>query len=360
MWIATNRGLAKFDKHEIKKNGIAPWVYIEKVVINEKVMPVQLLYDLAYDQNFIEFGFVGLSYKGNGNVHYRYCMQGIDKKWIETKTRFVRYPLLPDGNYTFKIQSANEDGMWSDTKSISIKINPPYWKTIWFVILCLIAFMALLVLIFKKREISHRKEIIAKKILDHEKLQTTRAELKALRTQMNPHFTFNTLSAIQNAVNNSDKVNASKYIGDFAKLIRKVLENSKRTFISLREELEILKLYIELEQLRFGKKFAFEIIVDEKLDIDFYEIPTMIIQPFVENAILHGLASKKNKVGLLELTIALNDNVIVCAIEDNGVGRDEALKIKKQNGSTQNSMATEITEDRIKLYKKEMKERFFG
>ena len=358
MWIATNKGLARFDKNDVKKNVVAPLVDFEKIVINEETVPIQSSYDLTYDQNFIEFSFVGLSYRENGSVRYRYWLQGIDKNWVETKTRFIRYPLLSEGNYTFQIQAANEDDVWSDTKSISIKINPPYWKTIWFIALCLIALIALLVFIIRQREIGQRKEMVVKKRLEHEKLQTIKAELKALRSQMNPHFIFNTLSAIQTAVNNSDKANASKYIGDFAKLIRKVLENSKHSFISLREELEMLSLYIELEHLRFGKKFTFEIIVDENLDIDYHEIPTMVIQPYVENAILHGLAPNKNKVGLLNLTIILNNNTVFCVVEDNGIGRDEAMEIKKRKGFVQNSMGTEITEDRIKLYKKGMKEDF--
>ena len=160
------------------------------------------------------------------------------------------------------------------------------------------------------------------------------------------------------AVNNSDKANASKYIGDFAKLIRKVLENSKNAFISLEEELIMLKLYIELEKLRFGNKFSFEILVDENLDKSYHEIPSMVIQPYVENAILHGLCARKNGGGLLKLTIRLNNGAIFCVIEDNGIGRDEAMKIKKRKGFTHNSMATKITEDRIQLYKKKMKENF--
>lgn len=358
MWIATNNGIAKFDKHTIGKNSIAPRVHFEKVKINEEVAAIQSTYNLRYDQNFIEFSFVGLSYSEDGNVRYRYWLEGIDKHWIETKTRFVRYPLLAEGNYIFHIQAANEDGIWSDAKSISIEINPPYWKTIWFMVLCFIGFIVSLIFIIKQREVRQRKEMTTKKILEYEKLQTVSAELKALRSQMNPHFTFNTLSAIQTAVNNSDKVNASKYIGDFSKLIRKVLENSKHPFISLAEELEMLKLYIELEHLRFGNKFVYEIIVDEKLDLSYHEIPTMVIQPFVENAILHGLAPIKNNDGILKLTITLKRNTIYCFIEDNGIGRDEALKIKKRKGFTKNSMATRITEDRIRLYKKKMKKDF--
>ncbi|MFK8039576.1 MAG: sensor histidine kinase [Crocinitomicaceae bacterium] len=358
IWIATNKGLAKFDKHTIGKNTIAPRVHFEKVMINEEVATIQSTYNLGYNQNFIEFSYVGLSYSEDGNVRYRYWLEGIDKHWIETKTRFVRYPLLSEGDYIFHIQAANEGGVWSETKSISIKINPPYWKTIWFMVLCLIAFIGLLVLIIKQREIKRQKEMTAKKILEHEKLQTVSAELKALRSQMNPHFTFNTLSAIQTAVNNSDKTKASKYIGDFSKLIRKVLENSKHPFISLAEELEMLKLYIELEYLRFGNKFVYEIIVDEKLDLSYHEIPTMVIQPFVENAILHGLAPIKNNDGILKLTITLERKTIYCFIEDNGIGREEALKIKKRKGFAKDSMATRITEDRIRLYKKKMKKDF--
>lgn len=351
IWAATNKGLARFNKNAIKINETPPLLYFEYISINEEIVLIDSTYELPSNQNYLEIGFIGLSFRTEGEIVYRYKMEGIDKNWIETTTRFVRYPALSHGSYTFHLQSANEDGVWSEVKQISVNINPPYWKTTWFILTCMLAFVAFVFSIFKQKEHRQRKKTEQKKLLEREKLQTIKAELKALRTQMNPHFTFNTLSAIQTVVNRSDTAKASKYIGNFATLIRKVLENSKHPFISISEDLEMLKLYVELEQLRFSNKFSYEINTDENLDLNYHEIPSMVIQPYIENAILHGLAPKKEAGGVLKLNVFLNKKVLTCIIHDNGIGRKAAEKIKNDKGLFHESIAMEITEDRMEYYR---------
>jgi tetratricopeptide (TPR) repeat protein len=181
---------------------------------------------------------------------------------------------------------------------------------------------------------------------------------KNLRTQMNPHFIFNTLNSIQYYVFQNDKIASNNYMTKFAKLIRKTLENSEHPAIPISEEIDALKLYLELESLRFKQKFDWKIDIDDEIDTYMYKIPTMLIQPFVENAIGHGLMHKTGK-GLIHVGMKLDKDVILCSIEDNGVGRKKAMEIKNNKEENHRSLGTSITESRLRLvnslYGKNMK-----
>lgn len=180
-----------------------------------------------------------------------------------------------------------------------------------------------------------------------------------LRQQMNPHFIFNTLNSIQYYVFQNDKISSNNYMTKFASLIRKTLENSRHTEISIKEELDALHLYLELEELRFKEKFDWTIRVDEEIDTLAYKIPTMLIQPYVENAITHGLMNKEDGKGELLVELQLQNDQIICTIEDNGIGRAKAMEINQKKENPHQSMGTNITESRLKLvnelYGKSMK-----
>lgn len=355
MWLATNSGLARFDKGKINLNRSPPRTTIDGISINEKEQELQIKYDLKYNQNHIEIEFTGLCYRNAGNLDYRYKLVGVDENWIEEKSRTVRYPSLRQGAYAFHLQAANENGIWSDSRELLFNISPPFWNTWWFVISCITFGVLVLFLIVRYRELKERKRADYEKVMEQQKLVAIKAELKALRAQMNPHFTFNTLSAIQAAINTKNPTIASNYLVDFATLIRKVLENSKYSSIKLEEEIEMIKLYVALEQFRFAHKFTFDLIIDENVDLGFVEIPSMVVQPFIENAIIHGLNSKLNN-GHLLVAFQQNTDDILCVIEDNGIGREASVKIKNRKGLKHNSMAMEITDDRIKLWKELGKE----
>ncbi len=181
---------------------------------------------------------------------------------------------------------------------------------------------------------------------------------KNLRTQMNPHFIFNTLNSIQYYVFQNDRMASNDYMTKFAKLIRKTLENSEHPAIPIDEEIEALELYLELESLRFKKKFDWKIEIDEEIDTYMYKIPTMLIQPYVENAIGHGLMNKAGK-GSIHVSLKLDQKCILCTIEDNGIGRKKAMQIKNSKNESHRSLGTSITESRLKLvnslYGKNMK-----
>jgi LytS/YehU family sensor histidine kinase len=177
-------------------------------------------------------------------------------------------------------------------------------------------------------------------------------EMQALRAQMNPHFIFNCLNSINRYIVKSDQATASLYLTRFAKLIRLILDNSNTKNVILSNELEALKLYIEMEALRFDKKFTYSIVVDESVNTDSVEVPPLIIQPYVENAIWHGLLHKETD-GYLRISVAMiSGNMIECVIEDNGIGREKANELKSKSATTRKSLGMKLTENRLSLLNK--------
>lgn len=191
-------------------------------------------------------------------------------------------------------------------------------------------------------------------------MDKTIAELtqKNLRQQMNPHFIFNTLNSIQYYMYQNDKIATNNYLTKFSSLIRKILENSENMNVPIQAELDAIELYLELESMRFKDKFDYKITVDENLDTLVYQIPTMFIQPFVENAVVHGLFNKEGK-GSLDINLQLKDNLLECIIKDNGIGRKAAMEIRKNKNGNHTSLGTKITESRLNIinefYGKDMK-----
>ncbi len=183
------------------------------------------------------------------------------------------------------------------------------------------------------------------------KQQQAEIEMKALRAQMNPHFIFNSLNSINKYILKNDQVNASKYLTRFAKLIRLILDNSNSQEVALSDELEALRLYVEMEALRFTNKFSYEIVVHENVHADSLQVPPLIIQPYVENAIWHGLLHKESG-GKLLVDVTASDNQLKCIVEDNGIGRNRAKELKSKTATTNKSLGMKLTEERITMLNK--------
>ena len=170
----------------------------------------------------------------------------------------------------------------------------------------------------------------------------------ALRSAMSPHFIFNVLNSIQFFIAKNDRLNAINYLSTFSKLIRSILTHSVNNKIKLADEIELLKNYVQLEMTRFENKFKFILNVDPEVDIDGIEIPSLLIQPYVENAILHGLY-KKQEQGTLQIRINEHDGTLVFEIEDDGIGREAAIKLNTENFPSHKSMGIKLTEERLRL-----------
>ena len=327
-------------------DSVAPDIFISTVEINNNDTVLSDNYLLQADQNFLKIGYVG-SLPGNpGLFQYRYRLSGVDKNWVYTSLNSVTYPMLPPGEYIFEVDAMSKEGIWSqnsaETKFI---IQPYYYQTALFkvAVLALVLFLILVSVLLYTKNIRIKTEEIAqvnKRIAD--------LELLALRAQMNPHFMFNTLSSIQHFVSANNTEEALRYLSKFAKLMRVVLENSKRKEITINDEINALKLYLDLEKLRFKNKFDYSIEVGEGIDPSYDEMPSMLIQPYLENAILHGINNKRES-GFIKVNIDLVDTTIICTIEDDGVGRKKASEMQKNRSKEHKSQGMNITKDRLAI-----------
>ena len=343
LFVGTSYGLNVLHL-QLTKNNQRHRVFITDFQVNFKDCPVQGAHQLYYFENNINIHFVGLGIENIGTLNYEYRLIGIDSTWISTQDRVLNFPLLPSNSYRFEVRAYNYDGVAGPVAFLAFVIHPPFWLQWWFFALVLAVLAFLVFVIIKNRE----RKINAKARLQ---TQIIDLELKTLRSQMNPQFIFNTLNTIQNAVNNLDIRFASDYISRFGKLIRLALESSKDSKVSLSTEIEMLRLYVYLESLRFPNKFSFRINIDSSIDEDLIEVPSMVIQPFVENAILHGLTPKIEDDLVLSLSFEMLDtNTLCCIVEDNGIGRAAAAIIKQKKQLKQHSKGLEITQQRLHLY----------
>ena len=198
--------------------------------------------------------------------------------------------------------------------------------------LFLVALLTIYIIVKQRSKIVLQKREQRRKINELE-MQMAQLKQKTLQLQMNPHVIFNTLNSIQQYIINHDIDKAVSYLSSFSKLMRRILNNSNERFVPLSDEMEAVRLYLELESMRLGNRFSYEINIDSNLDADDIEIAPLIIQPFVENAIIHGLVPKKENC-ILKISLSkIAENKMLCVIEDNGVGRKYSEKIKQKTGA---------------------------
>lgn len=302
---------------------------------------------LTYRQNIISIEFKSLQYHHEA-IRYLYQLEGVDEEWVKAENMLIaRYTNLPPGNYRFRVRSVNTAGTFSSgITTLQINILPAFWQTTWFKVLCLVLVIFFVYLYFRLRIYYIKREARRRTAIEQ---QMAQLEMKALRAQMNPHFIFNALNSIQTFMMKSETEQALSYLSRFARLIRNVLDTSQLNIIPVSKEIKMLENYLELEKLRFVDQFSYTITVDNDIDTDFTDIPTMVLQPFVENAIWHGLLHKKTTGHVIIAFHRIKDRVL-CIIEDNGIGREGAAALRQQSGHMHHSRGLQITRDRLTLY----------
>jgi ligand-binding sensor domain-containing protein len=301
---------------------------------------------LNYDQNYFSFEFSSLSFYNPAKNQYAYKLEGVDKDWVYSGTRhYVGYTNIDPGKYIFRVKSTNNDGVWNEEgTSMIVIINPPWYRTWWAYVLFTLSFAGLVYAFMRYRinKIQMQHEIVL------QKHTAADLEMQALRAQMNPHFIFNSLNSINRFILQNNKEQASEYLTKFSRLVRLILQNSNASLITLENELEALQLYLELESLRFNYRFNFKISLDDEIDAEVTKVPPLIIQPYAENAIWHGLMHKQD-IGNLEIEINEAKNFLEIKISDDGIGRKKAGELKSKSATTHKSMGLKITEDRIAM-----------
>ncbi len=296
---------------------------------------------LHYNDNLISFEFATLNLMSSQTNTYAYMLEGFDEAWIRSGQRTTAYyTKLSPGHYTFRVKSLSVDSLnHASESSVSITIDPPFWRTWWFYTLIILSVLLSILWIVK-----WRTQIIT---ANHNH-KLAELELKALRSQMNPHFIFNSLNSIQYFILKKEPKAAYDYLTKFSNLMRMILQNSKFKSITLKAEHDWLKTYLELENLRMENTLHFSINLEKDLDPKQIFVPTMVLQPYVENAIIHGLLPKDG-VRNLDIDISVSHQNLKCIITDNGIGRVASNELNKTRLKHHESTAMNLTKDRLAI-----------
>ncbi|MVM34277.1 hypothetical protein GO755_29875 [Spirosoma sp. HMF4905] len=341
-------GFNIFDPSKIHDNPLIPPVRITRVQIQNDAeqLPTETL-ELPYQENDLSFDFVALNFIMPEKNQYAYQLTSVDKGWVYCgNRRFVSYTNLESGEYVFRVKASNNDGVWNEKGTqLRIIIQSPFWQTWWFrgLLLVLISGIIYMGLQYRIRQVKRQE---SQKTAFNKQLAAM--EMQALRAQMNPHFIFNSLNSINRFIMKNESEKASDYLAKFSKLIRLILHHSSMPVVTLESELESLQLYLTLESLRFDDQFTFSIHVGEEVEPAYTELPPMIIQPYVENAIWHGLMHKEGG-GRITIDWQVEKGALICTIEDNGIGRKKSAELKSKSATRTKSLGMQITSNRLKL-----------
>ncbi|HEY0680445.1 MAG TPA: histidine kinase [Chitinophagaceae bacterium] len=302
---------------------------------------------LRHHENNITLSFSALDFLYPERVQYAYILTGINNEWNYSGyfNRKISYNNLEPGDYKFKVKAQQLGGNWKENENVfTISILPPFWGTKWFRALSVLLAVGMLFLGFRLRLQYIRKEERKKAFQQRELLEL---EAKALRAQMNPHFIFNCMNSIKALIQNDEKQKSIHYLTTFSKLIRTLFNNSDKRQISLYDELETCKLYTQLEAMRLDGKLNYKFDIDESLDLKSVMVPALIVQPFIENAIWHGIVPKDK--GVVSVKVFGNDEVITCEVEDDGIGREMSKKNKSITPVIHNSKGINLSQARLDL-----------
>lgn len=349
--LLPNKGkIIQLDPQTVNTTVAVPQVNITGITIAGKYTPLyknSLPSRFSYRDNIFTVDFSTPQAITNRNIEFSYRLMGLSGNWISGFQNSASFTGLPGGDYTFEVRARLPNGQWSPAATMSIYVQPPFWQTWWFRIVAALVVIGGLITYVKLRE---RRIIREQKRESDFREQSMQLEMKALRAQMNPHFIYNSLNSIRLFVMQNQNEDAEKYLVQFSRLMRLILENARQEWVSLQSELDLLRLYMELEQLRFDHKFSFHISIDETISPQQVFLPPMLLQPYVENAILHGIRHKTGKGNIL-ISIRQKNTYLLCEIEDDGVGRAQAAQYKRQTVTTHKSVGTEVTAERIRLLK---------
>ncbi len=354
VWLSSQNKIIKFNTANISLHKETPHIVIEKVSLSFKETDwskssdslynyYQLPYNpvLKYNQNSlgIFFNAVDLS-TSNSALEYSYRLLPLDTSWsVPSKTKSVSFAQLPAGKYQFMVKAKDRASGWSEPAIFRFTITPAFWNSWWFrlIIIAMVAYIIISIFTARIKKIKNDNYI---------KNQLKDLEMKALKAQMNPHFIYNALNSIQALVASDKKTEGIHYIGSFSRLLRHVLDNSENNVISLDKELETIGLYIQLESLRLDMQLQYKKNIADNIVAEFEKIPPLILQPFIENALWHGLSFKEGKKEVA-ISVSTNGEWLLCDITDNGIGREKAKEIKSQSAVLHQSKAIDITRKRL-------------
>ena len=363
-WFGTASGLVSFQKDVERLKPSPPRVNLVSILMNyqkfdynqysddldEDGFPKKMTF--PYSKNSLIFKLDGVSLVHHRELKYQFWLVGLNDYWSPlSDVPTFTFANLADGDYILKMRAVDIDGRISEEIIIPFVINAAFYKTWWSILICIIVSGAIILLIFRLRlrrvnELNEQEKLMFKsKLLS--------LEQKSVNASMNRHFIFNALNSIQYFINTQDRLSANKYLTNFAQLIRKNLDTATtdHNTISLEEEIARLKLYLSLESMRFQGRFEYE-ITTEDIDLESIMIPAMIMQPFIENSIIHGILPDEDIKGLISINMKVINNILEITIDDNGIGVNQSISRKSRFDGDHRSQGMEITLNRIDLIRK--------
>ncbi len=363
-WFGTSSGLMCYQKVESNKKSVQPKVVLKSILINYEpfeysqyssstsndVLPVDL--SLPYNKNNIIFEIDGVLLQNSEDLKFQFWIEGLRDTWSALSSNsIISFSNLPAGDYILHLRSVDVEMNISDELIFPFTIKNAFYKTWWFYILASLCIIGIFFVFFRYR-LKRIEEISEKEKLTF-KTRLLTLEQQSMNASMNRHFIFNSLNSIQYFINTQDRLSANKYLTNFAKLIRKNLDSatSPENMISLEDEIERIELYLSLESMRFKDRFEYNIDV-RNIDVESVFIPAMIMQPFIENSIIHGILPNETKKGKIEIVIEIINNFLEISIEGNGVGIEKSMSAKNKINGDHKSQGMEITSKRIELIQK--------
>ncbi|MDQ3110400.1 MAG: histidine kinase, partial [Bacteroidota bacterium] len=338
LWVSHSGGVQQIDLNYLHQKKTVPQIQIKKIFVNEEGKSLGEIGDFNSEQRKIQFVLYSAGLRNRELLRYYYKLEGYDADWNSNnfESNEIMYNALAPGNYTLFVK-AEKQGVFSDIVSYSFSIAQPFYARWWFIAASIVLFLIMVFFVYQTQLNRQRKK--------SQQLQELNASrLTAIQSQMNPHFIFNALNSIQDLVLKGDVENSYFYITKFSNLVRRTLNYSEKDFIDFDQEIKLLELYLSLEKLRFKKDFAYQIETQNAQDI---QLPPLLIQPFIENALVHGLLHKEG-ARTLKITFELKE-LLFCTIEDNGVGREKAKAIKQRQKSEHESFSGKAIHRRFEI-----------
>lgn len=338
-----------FDPKTIATNTNKPAMHIAGVeVLGEAVHLDNDAIRLVHNQNQVTIRFTAIELLFPDRVTYAYRLDGLDDAWQSTTQRSVRFAGLGPGRYVFRVKSTNSSGMESEEATLAFVIRPALWQTAWFRMGVVVLLLVIIYTAWLLRARAIRKRTRAKAEFD---TQLATLEAKALRAQMNPHFIFNSINSIKHLMEMDKKDESIHYLVQFSTLLRSILNVSEKQEIPLTDELQLCRTYLEMESMRFTNKFSFLVDHDQE-HINGMMVPPLILQPYVENAIWHGLLHKTTGEGRVEVRAQVNDHRVLLTVDDNGIGRDQAQALQSKSALSRPHKGMMLNKERLAMLSK--------
>jgi len=338
LWVSHTNGVQQINLNTLQQKSTKPEIRLTGILVNDNTPDSTTNGEFKTYQRKIEFVIASPTLRNRENIRYHHKLEGNDSRWTinDYESNKITYNALAPGSYTFFVK-AEKQGVFSEAIAYPFSIAAPFYAHWWFIALAMVLFLMIVYSIYRWQLNIQRKK-------SQQINELNASKLTAIQSQMNPHFIFNSLNSIQDLILKGDVEHSYSYITTFSNLVRRTLSYSDKDFIDFEQEIKLIELYLSLEKLRFKKDLNYTINTNNIGDL---QIPPMLIQPFIENALVHGLLHKE---GTKQLSISFHLNeVLTCTIEDNGVGREKSKAIKQRQRADHESFAGKAIDKRFEI-----------